>query len=350
MKEMELFGNDIQLRKLTKLGDPLEKINNIIDWEMFGETIRNAIRKDMSKGGRPPFDEILMFKILMLQHWNNLSDESTEFLINDRMSYQRFLNITSGERIPDKNTLWDFKENIRKSGIEIKLFEILNKILEENNLIANEGSIVDATFVTVPKRHTTKKDDERLKNNEKPKDLINKLEEKETKKEIKNKKHALAQIDIDARWTKKNNESFFGYKNHVKCDSKSKLITAFTVTDASVHDSQEFVKLVNEKDRNIKADSGYNREKYEKEILEKFPNVKLHICSRPYRNKTLTKEDKETNRLISEIRCRIEHIFGYMTRFMGNLTARCHGIERITSHIYNKNLAYNLKRYVYLMG
>jgi IS5 family transposase len=350
MKEINMFGDEIQLRKLTKLGDPLEKINRVIDWEIFREAIEKAIRKDMSKGGRPPFDAVFMFKIVMLQQWNNLSDENTEFLINDRMSYQRFLNITPGGKIPDKNTLWDFREILRKSGVEIKLFEMFNKILEENNLVTHEGSILDAAFVTVPKRHTPKKDDEALKEGEEPKGLLKKAEEKETKGEIKNKKHVLSQMDLDARWTKKNNECFFGYKNHVKCDSKSKLITAFTITDASVHDSQVFVDLIDEKDKDIKVDSGYSGEKYEKAILEKFPHIKLHICSKPYRNKPLTEEVKESNKLISKIRCRIEHIFGYMTRFMGNLIARCHGISRITSHLCNKNLAYNLKRYVYLRG
>jgi IS5 family transposase len=157
-------------------------------------------------------------------------------------------------------------------------------------------------------------------------------------------------MDSNAKWTKKRDECFFGYKNHIKCDSKSKLITAFRTTDASINDSQVFIDLINEKDKDIKVDSGYSGEEYKKVILEKYPDIKLHICARPYRNKPLTEEAKESNKLISKIRCRIEHIFGYMTRFMGNLTARCHGIERITSHICNKNLAYNIKRYVYLKG
>jgi hypothetical protein len=110
------------------------------------------------------------------------------------------------------------------------------------------------------------------------------------------------------------------------------------------------LKLIDNKDKDIKVDSGYAGEKYEKAIIEKYPDIKLHICARPYRNKTLTAEDKESNKLISRIRCRIEHIFGYMTRFMGNLIARCHGIGRITSYICNKNIAYNIKRYIYLRG
>jgi IS5 family transposase len=304
----------------------------------------------MSKGGRPPFDVIFMFKIVMLQQWNNLSDEKTEFLINDRISYQRFLGLTFGDKIPDKNTIWNFKEALRKSGIEESLFEMFCRMLEEENLITREGSIIDATFVTVPRRHTTKRDDEALKINEKPKDLEDKIEKRKTNGEIKDQDNVKCQMDLDARWTKKGEECFFGYKDHVKCDEKSKLITAFRVTDASVHDSQEFVQLIDEKDRNIKADSGYSGEEYEKVVHGKFPEVEIHICARAYRNRALTPQEEESNRLISKIRCRIEHIFGYMTRFMGDLVARCHGIERMKSFICNRNLAYNLKRYVYLVG
>jgi IS5 family transposase len=76
---------------------------------------------------------------------------------------------------------------------------------------------------------------------------MNKTEERETKEDIKNKKHVLSQMDLNAKWTKKNNECFFNYKNHVKCYSKSKLITTFSVTDTSIHDGQAFVELIDEK-------------------------------------------------------------------------------------------------------
>jgi IS5 family transposase len=118
------------------------------------------------------------------------------------------------------------------------------KLFFNCSLIIHEGSIIDATFVTVSKKHTTKKDDESLKNSEKPKDLLKKVEEKKTKGEIKNKEHVLSQVDTDARWTKKRDKCFFGYKNHVKCGSKSELITAFAITDASVNNSQVFVNLI----------------------------------------------------------------------------------------------------------
>lgn len=350
MKQMRLNGIEEQLERLTKLGDPLEKINKEINWEMFRKPIEKGIRKDMQKGGRPAFDVILMFKIVMLQQWYGLSDMGIEYQINDRASFCRFLGLEFGEKVPDGNTVWDFKEALKKSGVDRKLFDLFGEMLEEKEIITHKGSIIDATFVTVPKRRTTGKDNEHLKKGEELEDLPVKLSEREKNGEITAVRNVEAQMDMDARWTKKANESFFGYKDHVKCDSDSKIIIDFSVTDASVHDSQEFVRLVDDKDKDIKLDSGYAGETFQKILLEKFPNLKIHVCAKAYRNTPLSGADKEKNRIIAHTRARIEHIFGYMTRFMAGITSRVHGIERVKRDVCAKNLAYNIKRYICIVG
>jgi len=347
MGQINIFGVETQLDKLTKMGDQLIEMKELIDWEMFRTPIEKAIRKpDYDKGGRPPWDAVLMYKVVMLQQWYNLSDESTEYQINDRLSFQRFLDIECGAKVPDENTIWDFKEALSNAGIERELFDMFNSYLLERGIITLKGSIIDASFVTVDKRHTSKKDDKSLKEGDCPHDLHVDCAKRLENGEIKDEEHVFNQMDFDARWVKKNNESFFGYKDHVKCDKESKIITDFTVTDASVHDSQELINLVSKDDSTIDLDSGYTGENLEKEVLREFPNVELNICSRAYRNRPLSEEEKAINKIISRRRCRIEHIFGYMTRFMGGMVLRCHGIKRAYRDICNKNLAYNLKRFV----
>ena len=350
MKQIQLYGTESQLERLEKLGDPLVKINKVINWEMFRKTIEQAIRKDMSKGGRPPFDAVLMFKIVMLQQWYGLSDMSAEYHINDSLSYMRFLDLEIGDKVPDGNTIWDFKEALKKNDVDRKLFDLFNEMLEEYGIITHKGSIIDATFVTVPKRHTTKKDNEHLKNEEELEDLPTKSAKRLENGDIKKTENVEAQFDMDARWTKKGDESFFGYKDHVKCDSDSKIITDFSITDASVHDSQEYVGLVDEKDEDIKLDSGYVGEKFKKELLEKYPKLRIHICAKAFRNTPLTNDDKAKNKAIAHTRARIEHIFGYMTRFMNGITSRVHGLARVARDVCAKNLSYNIKRYVFLQG
>jgi len=350
MKQIHLNGAETQLERLSKLGDPLEKINRKINWEIFRNPIENAIRKDMSKGGRPPFDAILMYKITMLQQWYGLADMAAEYHINDSLSYMRFLGLEIGDKVPDGNTIWDFKEALKEKEVDRKLFDLFNEMLEEQGIITHKGSIIDATFVTVPIRHTTKTDNEHLKSDEELEDLPAKSAERQANGEIKNAENVEAQMDMDARWAKKGDESFFGYKDHVKCDSDSKIITDFSVTDASVHDSQELVGLVDGKDNDLKLDSGYVGEDLEKEILASFPHIKINVCARAYRNTPLTDEDKAKNKIIAHTRARIEHIFGYMTRFMAGITSRVHGLARVKRDITAKNLAYNIKRYVCIVG
>ena len=140
-KQLMIYGVDVQLERLSKLGDSLEKVNAAIDWEIFRVPIKRRIRKeDYNKGGRPPTDEVLIFKMSLLQDWNNLSDDNTEFMVNDRLSFQRFLGMELGEKAPDSKTLWLFKEQMGEEGMR-ELFDLLNKKLVDMSIVKREGSI-----------------------------------------------------------------------------------------------------------------------------------------------------------------------------------------------------------------
>jgi IS5 family transposase len=290
------------------------------------------------KGGRPPLDEIMMFKTTLLQDWNNLSDENTEYMINDRLTFQRFLGMELGEKAPDEKTIWLFKEQLGKEGMR-ELFEKFNSQLQRLGLVKREGSLVDATFVDVPKQRNSREENAKIKSGEIPEEWkssenVNKLEQKDT----------------DARWTKKGNELHYGYKDHVKVDNKSKIITDFTVTPASVHDVDEFEGLIDRTDREAWLDSAYASVDHVARIKEKYPDIILHICEKGYRNVPLTEAQKESNRVKSKVRARVEHVFGYMTRFMGGIFIRTIGRERAEREICGMNLAYNIKRAVFLGG
>ena len=336
-KQINLLGGDVQLERLSKLGDPLEKIDDAIDWEIFRAPIRKRIREeDYSKGGRPPTDEILMFKITLLQDWNKISDDSAEYLVNDRLSFQRFLGMELGEKSPDAKTIWLFKEQLGKEGMR-ELFDIFNEKLQALGVVKREGSLVDATFVDVPKQRNKREENKTIKSGEIP--------EEWQKPENANK---LAQKDTDARWTKKGNEIHYGYKDHVKVDKKSKVIVDFSVTSANVHDVNEFEGLIDINDTEAWLDAGYASAEHVARIKEKYPHIILHICEKGKKNAPLTEEQKESNRIKSKVRARVEHVFGYMTRFMGGITIRTIGMERAERGICSMNLAYNIKRAVFL--
>ncbi len=336
MKQKGLFDEDDRLKELSRLGDPLEKLNNVINWEVFRPIITKVLQKEAKgPGGRPPYDYILMFKILILQRLYNMSDAQAEYQIKDRLSFMRFLGLMLSEDVPDATTIWVYREQLVNGNIMEALFKRFFKELEKRNLISREGSIVDATFVEVPRQRNSKEENALLKSGTVPEAW-----------ERAGQEHKRAQKDVDARWTKKNDETHYGYKDHVKVDKDSKIIVAYTVTDASVHDSQELQQLIDKKkDTCLYADSAYSGEAIE-QCLGK--GIKNNIIEKGYRNKPLTVAQKARNREKSKIRCRIEHVFGYMTNSFKGIEIRSIGMQRAAFNIGILNLTYNLCRYSFL--
>jgi IS5 family transposase len=272
----------------------------------------------------------MMFKILVVQRYWGLSDEQVEFWINDRLSFQRFLGLTLADKVPDGNTIWDFREKLVQADAFEKLFVRFKQELENKGLMANEGKVVDATFVDVPRQRNRREENATIKAGNVP-------------AEWADQPHKRSQKDVDARWTKKNEETHFGYKDHVKADAKSKLIEDWRATEASVHDSQVIEDLTKKGDGEVYADSAYRSEDIEKDLAGK--EVESQIHERAYRNKPLTEDQIENNRRKSRIRVRIEHVFGFMTQSMGGLYLRYIGKVRNTAAIGLINLIYNLARY-----
>jgi IS5 family transposase len=258
-------------------------------------------------------------------------------MINDRLSFQRFLGMELGEKSPDAKTIWLFKEQVGKDGIR-ELFDVFNEKLEKLGVIKREGSLIDATFVEVPRQRNSREDNKSIREGKIPKDW--------QKPENAN---MLEQKDTDARWAKKGNETYYGYKDHVKVDNESKLVIDFTVTPANVHDVKEFEGLIDINDKEAWLDAGYASAEHVARIKEKYPHIILHICEKGTKKTPLTEEQKESNRVKSKIRVRVEHVFGYMTRFMGGIYIRTIGKERAEREICGINLAYNLKRVAFLV-
>ena len=112
------FDVEERLKQLSAKGDNLERLSVVVDFELFRADLERAVpRSDRSKGGRPPFDHVLMFKTLVLQCSHNLSDERTEYLIRDRLSFMRFLGLGLADTVPDANTIWTFREALTQARI-----------------------------------------------------------------------------------------------------------------------------------------------------------------------------------------------------------------------------------------
>jgi len=167
-----LFDYEYQLEKINEHRPPLQKLDKVIEWEMFRAPIEEALYVEpKGPGGRPVFDRVMMFKIVILQRYYNLSDEQTEFQIKDRLSFMQFLGLQIGDKVPDEKTIWLFKEDLKDQGLSESLFDLFTGELISHDIVAREGSIVDASFVDVPRQRNTREENAAIKKDAVPLDF-----------------------------------------------------------------------------------------------------------------------------------------------------------------------------------
>lgn len=221
MKNINPFGffdEYVLLEKLAKLKYPLVKIGEHINWQIFSPILDIVFNKPKNRNNFVglSFHQLMMLKILILQSLYNLSDDQLESQITDCLSFKRFLGLKSSDRTPGSKTIWKFRKTlIQKKVIEALFYQFI-AALDGQNIFAKTGQIDDASFVEVPKQRNTRDENKQIKQGETP----------EAWKKQPNK---LRQKDRDARWVKKNNMNFYGYKNHIKVDHGTKLISSYAV-------------------------------------------------------------------------------------------------------------------------
>lgn len=333
MHKFGFFDLSDRYEQLSRAGDPLEQLNAVINWKTFLPIIQKAFfRLRKSEAGRKPYDRLMMFKLLILQSLYNPSDHQVEFQVRDRLSFNRFLGLHLGDKIPDEKTLWSFREVLVEGRVIEKLFNQFNAYLEKQGYQARVGSIVDASIVEVPRQRNTKEENQQIK-------------EGKTPEEWNEKPNQLRQKDVDARWTQKNHQNFYGYKNHVNVDVVHKLIRKFEVTSASQADINSLENLLDEKnpDKKIWADSAYRSEAMEKTLQEKGYESRVHF--KPKKGGWIRSEEKRQNHRYSKIRVRVEHVFGFIKNSMKGGYVRTVGYARAHFKIGMSNLVYNVCRY-----
>lgn len=333
-KPMGLFDYEEKLEMIGSRMNNLEKLNQVIPWEMFRDILNQVFRKKgKGPGGASHYDYVFMFKIMVLQRFYGMSDEQTEFQIQDRLSFQHFLCITIADDVPDQNTIREFRERLVEAKAVRKLFRKFDNYLDKKGVVGNEGVIVDATFVDVPRQRNSRDENGKIKKGEVP-------------EEWKDNPAMLRQKDTEARWITKNREKHFGYKNHIKADKRSKIIRNYETSTANVHDSQVIEKLIERRDRNKKlwADSAYSGEELQKRLADCY-GMKPRIIEKAARNRPLKESEKKANRAKSSIRVRVEHIFGFLTNSMKAMFIRTIGRLRADGINGLNNLVYNMCRY-----
>ena len=347
-----LFDIDERLKRLSDLGDQLLGFAGAVDFEMFRADLCAALGYgNGSQGGRPPFDPVLMFKILVIQAANNLSDERAEFLINDRLSFMRFLGLGLNNRVPDARTIWLFREKLTRAGAIGTLFDRFDAALRAAGYIAQGGQIVDASLIAAPKQRTTQAEKDDIK--------AGRIPDTWAKKPAK-----LAHKDRDARWTVKFSKAkaradgsmppvdiaipAFGYKNHVSIDKAFGLIRTWLATDAAAHDGARLREGLLDKTNTagaVWADTAYRSAANEAFMAANGFVSKIH--RKKPKGRAMPDVTRRANALKSKVRSHVEHVFAVQKDRM-DLFVRTIGIARATTKIGMANLVYNIKRTLFL--
>ena len=342
MEPMGLFALPDHLSRLSNTGDPLEVLDQVVDFEQFREPLERALGyADGSKGGRPPYDPVVMFKILILAARHTVSDERMEFLIRDRLSWLRFLGFDLGAPTPDRNTIWTFRERLTKAGAIDDLFVAFEGALRAAGYLPMGGQIVDATLVSAPRQRLTRAEKEAARAGE-PADAI-----------WPGQPAKAAQKDLDARWTVKTGRQLpaiaipvFGDKNHVAIDRAWGFIRRSAVTDAACYDGSMLPELVTSDNlaAGVWADTAYRSAANEAGLADLGRVSRIHRKKPPAR--PMPRHLARGNASKSAVRVLVEHVFAHQKERMG-LFVRTIGLDRARTRIGLANLAYDFQRLVF---
>jgi transposase len=321
-----------------------------VDFEVFRPALASALAYgDGAKGGRPPYDPVAMFKVLILAAQNNVSDARMEFVIRDRLSWLRFLGFDLGAVTPDENTIRLFREKLTRAGAIDALFAAFDRSLRERGYLPMGGQIVDATLVAAPKQRNTAAEKDAIKAGKSAAEIWPGNQAK------------AAQKDTDARWTLKFAKAralpdgrrgidiaipSFGYKNSIAICRRFGFIRRGKVTDGARFDGRMLRDVVTRDNTasDVWADTAY-RSRSNEAWLKSIGRVSRVHRKKP-KGKPMPARTARANAARSTVRARVEHVFARQKDQMG-LFIRTIGIKRAEAKIGIANLAYNIDRLIF---
>jgi len=313
----------------------LDEIDRLIDWKPLEKVLRNKLKRVANAVGNPAYPPLLMFKILLLQRWYNLSDLAVEEALCDRLSFVRFVGLSlDHDEVPDATTVCRFRQSLVERNTLKRLLDKLNHQLERRGLLVREGAIVDASVVSSARR---------------PLKVLDVLpEDREEDSGDAPDVTISYSADADAAWLRKGNRSYYGYKIHAATDSRDGFVLGGHATPANRSDTEEFVAVLDEIDvkagGSVFADKGYSSH-LNRYVLQ-VRGLADGIMYKAARNRELTPSEKSANRLVSSVRSKVERAFGTLKRGYGFFRSRYLGLAKVELEFLLNAMAFNLKKAV----
>jgi transposase, IS5 family len=294
-----------------------DRIAREIDWL----PIRTLLGQRSGPGsGNTSYPAEPLLRSLLLGVWHGLSDPALEAQLRDRLSFRRFAGFSLSDPTPDHSTLWRFRAELKCDGLIDRLFEEINRQLEDKGLIVKRGTLVDASFMQARARPP-----KQPKNN-----------------------HAgpiKPALDKDARWGKKGNKSTFGYKMHIGVDQDHTMIRRVELTDASITDTEPADQLICGDERAVYGDQAYYT--HARHARLGSANIKDRLMRRPNKHHPeLPPRHKLRNRMIAKVRAQVERPFAVFKQHYGMHRLRFFNLAANRTQCVLAACAYNLRRMI----
>jgi transposase, IS5 family len=311
---------DMVFQKVCPDNRFLDEMNEIIPWGEIEIFFNKHLKRKDNSPGRPAYPTMLMFKIHLLQQWNDLSDAGVEYLIYDRLSFRKFLGLGIESNIPDSTTIENFRHLMEENNWGEKILKMIDDYLVSKGLIRKEGNIVDSTF---------------LRANSKP----------------KKKEKAEEKTDIDAEYGHKG----YGYNGSINMDKNSKFVRKTHTVSAEILDHQSMEDTLIGDEKELYGDRGYDPARKILKANEKYKGCRIRIMHKRQRGKKnqptpeLPERKKALNKAYSKIRARVEHVFGVIKEVFGFKRLKYRGLERVANKFNSLAIAYNFRRLGYVL-
>ena len=331
------FGS-LELSHRVRRDSPLKKLSVLIDWESFRPHLQNLYKRDKTRGGgQEPFDELMMFKAILLGQWHSLSDAKLEESLLVRLDFMDFCGLSLSDAVPDETTLCRFRLRLVKHNRLESLLSEINEQLQSRGLMVKKahGAVLDATLIESAARPRRTIEMDVDENGEAV------FHEDGSQPGVVSRVHE--SVDCDATWLKKGKRCYFGYRAYVVVDSEEGYVRGVHAAPANENETKHmenaFCKARMDMSR-LYADKGYASAKNRAYLKER--KIKDGIMYRATRQKPLTFRQKKVDKLIGKVRYLVERCFGTLKRIFGMRRASYLGLEKVTAQLTIKCMVLNL--------
>jgi len=277
------------------------------------------VARTYSRGGRPACRVGVLLRVMILQHLYGLSDPQAEEQVNDRLSFQKFVQLDADETVPDESTICRFRQRLIECGLHEALLALLNTQLEARGYIVSRVTLVDATLVESSRRRP---DAQAARTGQAP--------------------------DADARYARKYNHTYYGYKAHVSSDGEHQLVRTAVITPANANDADWLPRVTPPTAGSLYADKAYDSKANHAWLQEH--GIESRLAKKGAHHIKLTAEDHLENRSKGRVRSGIERVFAHWKQWQRYRRVRYLGLVKNQLELTLKAVAYNLRRLVGILA